>query len=157
MAVQTRKAAQPLWQVIFFLADGLRESASEVLKDDPRGMLNQMTVNQVRIIVKLGHLLKQHPEGVSLKLLAANLKLSPAATSEMVDSLVRKGWLSREVNSADRRSIAIKLSPCTENTLLLRNHFFDRVTDEFLAGVPPEKLALLEELLEDFLARISPR
>ena len=53
--------------------------------------LFRYTLNQMRTIRAVQQLTQEYPAGVQLKMLAEKLNVTPAAASEMVDTLVRKG------------------------------------------------------------------
>ena len=79
--------------------------------------------------------------GISLKELADMLCISSSAATQQVNDLVKRGYLNREINDADRRYIKIKL--CEEKSDQIRMFedkmieeftvFFDELTDEELA------------------------
>ena len=87
--------------------------------------------------------------GISLKALAVRLGITPAAASEMVDTLVRKSVLTRNVDAADRRAIAIVVSE------ELQKHFHAR-EDEFSACCA-DFLSILTSGEQAFFAQISGR
>jgi len=78
--------------------------------------------------------------GISLKELADMLCISSSAATQQVNDLVKRGYLNREINDADRRYIKIKL--CEEKSDQIRMFedkmieeftvFFDELTDEEL-------------------------
>lgn len=60
--------------------------------------------------------LKRH-EGASLSLLAKHLGSSISSTSKLVDGLVERGYVSREIAPEDRRRIVLALTQSGEATL----------------------------------------
>lgn len=52
----------------------------------------------------------RHPE-TSVSAVAEHLGLSAPATSRLLDSLVERGLLERQVSATDRRFVALRLSP----------------------------------------------
>ncbi len=66
----------------------------------------RLSVPQFRALV----FLSRHPGG-SLSALAAQLGLSPAAVSRLVDGLVAAGMVVRADGEADRRRVALTLTP----------------------------------------------
>lgn len=65
------------------------------------------TLSQMRAIDTLYSLIRDTGTGVQLKVLAEKLAITPAAASEMVDTLVRKGAICRENDPADRRAVRL--------------------------------------------------
>ncbi len=85
-------------------------------------------------------LLKEN-QGISLKELADMLYISSSAATQQVNDLVKRGYLNRETNDADRRYIKIKL--CEERSDQIRL-FEDRMIEEFTG--------LFDELTDDELS-----
>lgn len=65
------------------------------------------TLSQMRAIDMLYNLTRDSGSGIQLKILAEHLNITPAATSEMVDTLVRKGAIIRRSDPADRRAVRL--------------------------------------------------
>lgn len=120
--------ATALWQQMFSVSDRMRDIGSS----DYKQLLVNMTFNQLRMIKIVYVLNREYPEGVTLKVLAESLSITPAAASEMVDALVRKGMLSREHNPQDRRAVAISLAPFSRKKFEECEQTFDRLTTGFL-------------------------
>ena len=93
--------------------------------------LFRYTLNQMRTIRTLQNLTQEYPAGVQLKMLAEKLDVTPAAASEMVDTLVHKGAIMRRSDPSDRRAILLQVSDplrerferCEKNLILLVNNF----------------------------------
>jgi DNA-binding MarR family transcriptional regulator len=66
---------------------------------------SELTVPQFRTLVFLSH----HPE-TTLSALAEYLGLSRPAASRMVDLLVKRGLMNRQIPPADRRQVALSLT-----------------------------------------------
>jgi DNA-binding MarR family transcriptional regulator len=79
-----------------------------------------------------------HNEGIGIKELSRLLGISSSATTQLVDSLVQREHLIREVDPQDRRALKIKVSKKTKNLFNLGktqafgrvNSLFDVLTDE---------------------------
>jgi len=54
-------------------------------------------------------------EGIGVKELAQSLGISSSAATQLVDNLVKKGYLERRVNPVDRRALKIRLSRKLKN------------------------------------------
>ncbi len=92
------------------LSDNLREKAFSCEVLAPENPFMTLTVSQARVFRFLCVTTRENPEGIKLKELADQLKVSPAAASEMVEVLVRKGVLERQQSETDRRAVNIRLS-----------------------------------------------
>ena len=83
--------------------------AAGVLRDDSgqdseERQLFKLTLNQLRMVKNVHGLVGESGSGVKLKALAESLDITPAAASEMVETLVSKGVLTRSSSALDRRS-----------------------------------------------------
>ena len=96
------------------------------------------TLSQMRAIDTLYALTRDTGKGVQLKVLAEKLSITPAAASEMVDTLVKKGVLTRTPDPRDRRAIAISVSDELQKRIFSSEDGFDRVTSDFLATLSSE-------------------
>ena len=93
-----------VWRDLFRIVDGMRVHNS----DAQDKIFYRLTFNQLRMIHRVYTYQNEHnSRGISLKALAERLGITPAAASEMVDTLVRKGVLTRSVDPVDRRAISI--------------------------------------------------
>jgi DNA-binding MarR family transcriptional regulator len=91
-----------------------------------------------------GHLLHMIAEvqSVSLKKLADSMHLTPGAITQLVDSLVHAGLVSRTPSEQDRRVIAVALTPeGTRKFAAMKRHkeemfakIIDELSDEELAA-----------------------
>ena len=80
-------------------------------RTSPRGhddkKLGRLTVHQARIF---GHIFSNPDIDVSIKRLAHDLDVTPAAASQAVDRLVSEGLLDRHPDPTDRRAVVITIS-----------------------------------------------
>ena len=124
-----------LWRAMFRIVDCMREQQSGI-KDK---MLYRLTYNQLRMIrCVYVYKYEKNEIGISLKVLAEQLGITPAAASEMVDTLVNKGVLTRTPDPRDRRAIAISVSDELQKRIFSSEDGFDRVTSDFLATLSSE-------------------
>lgn len=105
--------------------------------------LFRYTLNQMRTIRAVQHLTQEYPAGVQLKMLAEKLNVTPAAASEMVDTLVRKGAILRQSDPADRRAVLLQVGDslrerfdkCEKNLHLLVANFLETLDGSEVATV----------------------
>ena len=130
-------------EAIFKIHDAFRDSTAK-LKDVPSV---DITVRENQTLTLVCNLTEEKPEGITLKQLAAAMKLAPATVSELIESLVNKGLLQRIQNPEDRRAVQITL---TGKGQKLHDEFLKSVDDlceKLLAKLfPSESSALLEGL-----------
>lgn len=146
-----REETTRVWRTLFEVTDWMRNINAGLIDQT---FLN-LTFNQLRMIKIVYVLNREFPEGVTLKVLAESLNITPAAASEMVDALVRKDVLCREHNPQDRRAVAIRLAENCCKRFLEGEKNFDHVTADFLNTLSEERrngfLSGLEAL-HNFLA-----
>lgn len=95
------------------------------------------TLSQMRAIDTLYALTRDSGNGIHLKELAESLAITPAAASEMVDTLVRKGAIIRKSDPADRRAVRLhvgntlqeRFESCEKQLNTLTGNFLDTLTE----------------------------
>jgi len=138
--------ANTVWRQMFSASDRMRDIGAS----DYEQLLETMTFNQLRMIKNVYQLNRESTEGVTLKVLAESLSITPAAASEMVDALVRKDMLRREHNPQDRRAVAITLAPASLAKFRDCEKTFNRLTADFLGGLTPEEKDIFLKTVEKF-------
>ena len=81
-------------------------------------------------------IVQRHP-GASLSVLAEHLGLTTASASKLVDSLVRKGLVTREDSSEDRRKVVLNVTKAGRHAL--------EIARKAALGSLAEMLAALDE------------
>jgi DNA-binding MarR family transcriptional regulator len=99
-----------------------------------------LTFNQLRMIKYVCILTRENPGGITLKVLAESLQITPAAASEMVDALVHKNMLQRDHNQQDRRAVSIRLSEACQERFAKYDQLFFQLTEEFCKSLPEEEV-----------------
>ena len=89
-----------VWRNLLRLADLL--GSSGVTECD---LPNRLPLSQLRVV---GVIYDRHPDGVMLKNIADELKLTPGAISQTVDVLVRENIVERSTSPSDRRAILLR-------------------------------------------------
>lgn len=138
--------ATVFWRQMFSLSDRMRDIGSS----DYKQLLVNMTFNQLRMIKIVYILNREYPEGVTLKVLAESLSITPAAASEMVDALVRKGMLKRDHNPQDRRAVAISLAPMSRKKFQECEQTFDRLATGFFETLSEEERCVFAGTMAKF-------
>lgn len=112
------------------------------------GMPNiEITVRENRVLSLICMLTEDKPSGVTLKELAAAMKLAPATVSELVERLVQKDLLIRVQNPDDRRAIQITPTKHTQKLIDDSLKSIDDLCGNLLANLSPaEKKAMLAGL-----------
>lgn len=124
-------------QAVLYLV--LKPALDELAKQD----LTQVQLSCIRFT-------HHHPEA-SVGTIADGLGVSAAAAAKLIDRLVKKDLLTREVDPQDRRVLKIKVTPEGQKLLKsicsLETEFFTTI----LKRMPPDSLEALERGIVNFL------
>ena len=113
------------------------------------------TLSQMRAIDTLYSLIRETGTGVQLKVLAEKLAITPAAASEMVDTLVRKGALIRRSDPADRRAVLLQVGDELSEKFDACDRKLSRLTRNFLDTLSPEEVRTALNVAQKFSDFVS--
>ena len=138
-----------VWRNLFRIVDSMRVHNS----DGRDKRFYQLTYNQLRMIHRV-YLYQEenNGHGISLKVLAERLGITPAAASEMVDTLVKKSVLTRSVDSVDRRAISIVVSEELQKRFQATEEAYDVCCMKFLDILSSEERAFFVQTVERLAA-----
>ena len=144
-----KKNTMPFQRMICDCADELRDywlvrQSEQDIKD-----IMALSISQQRMIRKVWRMTRSRSEGIMLKELAENLSLSSSAVSVMVDAMVRRGILERQVSPDDRRRVMIRISRNGEEIDEKYDRFFDDISARFAETQSPENLQIFLNVLHD--------
>ena len=108
------------------------------------------TLSQMRAIDTLYALNRDSGCGVHLKVLAEKLEITPAAASEMVDTLVRKGAILRKNDPADRRAVRLCLGEALQKRFEICEKQLDEFTGRFFATLTENEGRVFEEIVRKY-------
>jgi DNA-binding MarR family transcriptional regulator len=114
-----------------------------------------LSVPQFRVL----GLIRRHP-GASLSDAAEHVGLTPSAASRLVDGLVARGYVCRVPSPADRRAVALTLSPKGAALLEATHRATQELLAERLRALSPEERAALGSALataRELFAPSAPR
>lgn len=136
-----------VWRNLLRLADQL--GSSGVTKCD---LPNRLPLSQLRVV---GVIYDRHPDGVMLKEIADELKLTPGAISQTVDVLVRENIVERSASPSDRR--AILLRPTAMGLELKEQHSrqVENVMQSISKDISAEDFATFANVLERLLEQMN--
>ena len=143
-----------LWYLLSDCVDGLRDAVILSHTDREVSEFMALTARQLRLIQAVCRLTRDNAEGISLKMLAEELKLSSSAVSLMVETLVQKDELERLHSSRDRRMVLIRLSPRGRVAVTGVREKLRLAMKEFLADMSNAEQERTVEMLERLLTRI---
>jgi DNA-binding MarR family transcriptional regulator len=120
--------------------------------------LGHYTGSQLRMITRIYELTRNSNDGLQLKTLAKVLHITPAATSEMVETLVKRGALERRIAPNDRRAMSLRLSRELENVFLAAEAHLGTLLDDFFSQISAEDSVITGNIigrLNKFLADLN--
>ena len=133
-----------VWRDLFRIVDGMRVHNS----DAQDKMFYRLTFNQLRMIHRVYLYQNEHKScGISLKVLAERLGITPAAASEMVDTLVKKGVLTRSVDPVDRRAISIVVADELQTRFRATEKSYDECFLGFLDTIDESERAVFVQVV----------
>lgn len=94
-------------------------------------------------------------DGLTIGDLAARLEVGNATASQLVDRMVRGGWVERSPSPGDRRSQIVTVTAKSRSTIRDIEPRQLLLEDEILRDLSPEERRVLFVLLERIRARLS--
>ena len=91
-------------------------------------------------------------EGLSIKDVAERMGISGSAATQLVDSSVREGLLSRDVDSNDRRVMRISLTPVGRSRLEKYREARIEAMSELLGALGSREIETFRDLLKKIVA-----
>ncbi len=137
-----------LWLMLFYLTDHLRDQISSSPDLEYLDNFKDLTHRQLKTVRHVMYMVEQHPEGITLKMLAKRGNLSAAAASEMVDALVKKGIFVRTQSITDRRSIQIRITDKMTQELGKISKFLAQQTRQMTKDINPDELKVMVSVIE---------
>lgn len=144
-ALLTNGGDEPFRQTLYFmvLAFGRLLTCREAF-----GRAMSLTGSQFAVLI--GTAYRQQTEGVSIRALADHVQLAPPHVTTEVGRLVRKGLLTKRINSRDRRGVLVKLSGRGEAALLQVAPLVQTINDLLFADVSRTDFAAVSRFLRLF-------
>jgi DNA-binding MarR family transcriptional regulator len=97
----------------------------------------------------------QQLQPVSPKQLAAHLKLTPGAISQLLDSLFAHQWLRRETDALDRRTYVLYLSKKGQQKVDSISAERERFMQELMADLTREELVVMLRIQQKLAERLQ--
>ena len=108
------------------------------------------TLSQMRAIDMLYTLTRDSGNGIQLKILAEHLNITPAAASEMVDTLVRKGAIIRRNDPSDRRAVRLYVGDKLREGFEYCEDQMNVITANFLSTLSAQEVDCFISVAEKF-------
>ncbi len=116
-----------------------------------RGSVQRKCANLGEMECRLLTLLTAHDEPVRMNNLAERLQVSHSRVTRLIDSLVKKGLVSRIQSQRDRRSWQVKISAFGINAT---RHISDEtraIQERLIAQLPPDETAAIYRHLKTYV------
>ncbi|MBR1982813.1 MAG: MarR family transcriptional regulator [Akkermansia sp.] len=126
----------------------MRRESIKAVNDSARKREHGLTVRQGTAISQLKLMLEETPGGVSLKSLAQRLQMTVPATSLLVENMVTKGYMVRNTNPDDRRSVCILLTDKGESLFMDLYARFHNELDRRASKLTQEELTTFASIVE---------
>lgn len=143
----SRRKPHFYFQNLLEIMDTLRRECTQVVKAAGQAEASGLTARQESAVSQVKQMLEEHPEGVSLKELASRTQMTIAAASQLVETLVSKGYLVRTPAPEDRRAVRITLSERGHALFAGVYELFHQKLDERAKALSPEELHALADIV----------
>lgn len=100
----------------------------------------EVSIPQLRVLA----FISRNP-GTSLSAAADDLAVTPATASNLVDRLVKRGYVSRVEDPAERRKVLLNLTDSGAKHFELCRQFAQASIKALIANLPPAKLAKIKD------------
>lgn len=88
---------------------------------------------------------------VTMSQLARNLKVTPAAASQIITGYEKNGWVKRVRSTVDRRTVYIQITDEIKEKMLEKWHCHQARLNEFLDMLGPEDCENFHRILEKMI------
>jgi DNA-binding MarR family transcriptional regulator len=132
------------WRLIGYTGHVMRNYADQQLRD------YELTVEQLLVLKHL-----DEGVGISQRALCRLTAKSPANLTRILDRLERKKRIARLQNPDDRRSSLILLTAAGERLHSDVKRLFERLQQELVVGIDPEKQRIAIEVLRGIQENID--
>ncbi len=94
-------------------------------------------------------------ETINNKHIAERMNLSPSRLTRIIDGLVKKGYISREIDNSDRRNMKVCLSPKGEDIVQLLNTSYVGIHQELLGDIDSSQHKQLISAMTSLLSALD--
>jgi len=122
----TNSTASRLANLTFSLLANYQEKEVHLAK------LHKLTQAEYRCLRLFGK-----NESINNKTIATRMKLSPSRLTRIIDGLVVKGYIRRQIDSHDRRNMKVNLSRKGKSLVQKLNSSYVDIHDEILQDIDP--------------------
>ncbi|WP_232322410.1 MarR family winged helix-turn-helix transcriptional regulator [Brevibacillus parabrevis] len=111
-----------------------------------------LTTEQFAVLYRL-----REEDGINQKELAQRSAKDQPTMTRILDNLVKKGWIEKKLSDQDRRAYIVTLTANGREWIEKAIPSEAKAVADIFAGLPPEKLAFLREILLEINENIDRR
>ena len=146
-------AKEPLdetFMLLFQIVDKLSQKGLATSAKKNVALLESLSVRQQKTLFAVITMTKLNPIGVNLKDLAARMNITVPAASVLVESMVQRGFLEREINPNDRRAVCIRISTTGQQIFDVIYQEMTVQVNKLIAVITPEERQTFKIIIEKF-------
>ena len=142
------------FMLLFEIVDKLSQKGLATSAKKNVALLESLSVRQQKTLFAVITMTKLHPIGVNLKDLAARMNITVPAASVLVESMVQRGFLEREINPHDRRAVCIRISSTGQQIFDVIHQEMTVQVNKLLALITPEERTVFKSIIERFYKEV---
>lgn len=108
-------------------------------------------MNELWALGKIDHAACFPGTGIGNTEIQEELKITKSAVSQMLDSLVEKGYVERTLDASDRRRMCVTITPNGKRILSHMSEYANCIAEEVSAKMSEEKVQQMFDLLNEFI------
>lgn len=112
---------------------------------------SDMHMSEIWVLGKIDHAFRSSGRGVGNTQIQKDLQFTKSAVSQIIDSLVEKGYVDRTPDTQDRRRMCVTITPSGQQALKQLSQAADDLADKVAANMGEEKIQLMFDLLNEFI------
>jgi DNA-binding MarR family transcriptional regulator len=112
---------------------------------------SDLHMNEVWALGRIEHAIRTTGSGIGNSLIQEELHITKSAISQIIDSLVLKGYVNRMPNAHDRRRMQLTITPEGKQILERMSRQANDLADKVAENMGEEKIRLMFDLLNEFL------
>lgn len=90
---------------------------------------------------------------VRVRDIAEHLRLTAAHVTTIVGRLEKSGWVTKELNGNDNRSVSVRVSPAAQRRVDRLSPILRAINDEWFAGMTRDEFVVVGNFLRRFIAQ----
>ena len=110
-----------------------------------------LNMNEIWALGKIEHAVRSSGCGIGNKQIQEELQITKSAVSQIIDSLVGKGYADRAPDVHDRRRMCVTITPAGREVLKQLSRTANDLADKVAASMGEEKIQLMFDLMNEFI------